>query len=236
MASPQSSTLIQDFSEAFTSLHSGKRELIQWGANAVQLNRFVVDAAGTTGTLDPDAVLHSIDYSLVTHGDSSEEKLTYCRTALNRLIALQEEIVVLRKTAGEFGVSAGLLTIIGQAANQSPDGDGASVLKQLSELLEDEPRDGDTEKPPVSKSQVEKSEEENNPAGKSVAIEPVKKNQLTDDIPLNEEAANDVETHDFERLTTLQKLALHVTEQWQPLLIDVCVCAVASGVAIRLVN
>ena len=236
MASPQSSSLIQEYSQAFTSLQTGKRQLIQWGADVVHLNRYIVDAAGSTGSTDTDSVIQTIDISRVSHGESADERIDYCRSAIKSLVTLQEEIVVLQKTARESGVSAGMLTIIGQAANQSVDGNGASVLKQLSELLEDETSDGDTEKTPVSESQAGKGEEDNNLAGKNVAIEPVKKNQLTDDIPLNEEAANDIETHDYERLTTLQKLALHVTEQWQPLLIDVCVCAVASGVAIRLVN
>ena len=119
MASSESPTLIDEYSQTFTTLHVGKRELIGWGADAVTLNRFIVDAAGETGQTDPKTVLQSIDISKVPHGDSDVARAQYCETALKKLISLQEEVTVLQKSAREKGISGGLLTIIGQAANQS---------------------------------------------------------------------------------------------------------------------
>ena len=179
MAAPQSSTLIQEYSEAFTSLQAGKTELVQWGAGAVQLNRFVVDAANSTGAVDPDAVIHSIDYSRVTHDGNAEEQLGYCRAAVKRLIALQEEVTVLKKSAGEFGISAGLLTIIGQAANQSPDDNGASVLRQLSDLVNDDVST-DKDKDVATEAAI-------NPTVKSdpVATDTLRNEESTNDTPVS---------------------------------------------------
>jgi len=100
------------------------------------LNRYIVDAAANTGELDPASVLQMIDVNKVTHGDSYDERTAYCETALKKLVSLQEEVSVLQKSAREKGISGGLLTIIGQAASQSPEDNGASVLRQLTDLVQ----------------------------------------------------------------------------------------------------
>ena len=65
MASSESPTLIEEYSQTFTSLQAGKKELIRWGVEAVVLNRFIVDSAGKTGEPDTKSLLQSIDINQV---------------------------------------------------------------------------------------------------------------------------------------------------------------------------
>ena len=207
MASSESPNLIEEYSQTFTSLQAGKKELIQWGADALVLNRFIVDAAGETGESDAKSVLQTIDISQVPHGDSEAARTEYCNTALKKLISLQEEVSVLQKSAREKGISGGLLAIIGQAANQSPDDNGASVLRQLSHLVSND-----------SESTAETSKE-----------------TVTDDSP-GETAADDIERHDSEPTTRLQRAGQTVREHWKALVVDVSVCTIAACIAIGLIN
>ncbi len=218
MASAQKSSLIDDYSRTFTTLQSGKKELIQWGVDPVILNRYIIDAAGSTNENDPQPVLRSIDLNKVVAGDSELECMEHCEAALKRLISLQEEITVLQKSARESGISAGLLTIIGQAANQSPGDNGASVLKQLSDLVA-----------PDSEAATES------------ALAPVSDSSNTIESQASEIAVDDVAANDFDlledaRLTGLQKLSKMVREHWKSLLVDASASAVAACLAISLIS
>ncbi len=213
MALSESTSLIDEYSKTFTSLHAGKRELIGWGADAVTLNRFIVDAANETGQVDTKSVLQSIDISKVPHGISNTARADYCETALKKLISLQEEVTVLQKSAREKGISGGLLTIIGQAANQSPDDNGASVLRHLSELVSPEPV-----------TPAEKSNE--------VDMVAVADNGLSP----GESAANEIDPLDLQQIAGTKPLLQMMKECWKPLVIDVGVCIIASGIAISLIN
>jgi len=228
MPSPQNSSLINEYSTAYTSLQSGKRQLIQWGADAVLLNRYIVDAAGSTGKSDPAPVLQSINLTKVTEGESEQHCVTYCENALKQLVALQEEVVVLQKTARESGISAGLLTIVGQAASQSPDDNGASVLRQLGELVDAE-QNGTNDEITVSEPAKEQ-------ASTVQLAETATPEDLSEKIELDGAVANDFDTLDYERLTPLQQLGVTIREHWRPLLMDAGVCVVATGIAISLVN
>ncbi len=203
-------SLIEEYSQTFTSLLAGKRELIQYGAEALVLNRFIVDAAEATGDIDSAPVLQAIDIAKVPHGDTDSERHAYCEATLKKLVSLQEEVVVLQKSAREMGISGGLLTIIGQAASQSPEDNGASVLRQLGDLvLGSEPDDSQKPAPsPVS----------------------------SDEISLDEIAANDIDRHDQERMTDLQLLIQTLLSHWKSLVVDASVCAVAAGIALSLIN
>jgi len=66
MPSPQNSSLINEYSSVFTSLQAGKKQLIQWGAQSVVLNRYIVDAAGSTAACDPGVVIQTIDLTKVS--------------------------------------------------------------------------------------------------------------------------------------------------------------------------
>lgn len=205
MPASESPSIIDEYTQTFTSLQAGKRELIQWGADTVALNRFIVDAAEATDELSLTPVLQTVDLAKVAHGDSDEERVEYCDKALRKLITLQEEVVVLQKTAREKGISGGLLTIIGQAANQSPGDNGASVLRQLSQLVQ-------------GQDVVEKSP------------------QPSADISLDDTAANDIDRLDHQRMTGLQQVTHTMREHWKPFAVDAAVCALASGIAISLIN
>jgi len=212
MASSESPTLIQEYSQVFTTLHAGKRQLIQWGADAVTLNRYIIDAARATGETNPQPVLQTIDISQVTEGETEQERTRYCSDTLKNLISLQEQVSVLQKSARESGISGGLLTIIGQAANQSPDDHGASVLKQLSELVGNK----DTKDATDTKTESPKAD-------------------VVADVLVQESAANDVDRLDDERRTALQQLAFAVRKHWLSLLVDATVCSAVTAVAISLV-
>jgi len=212
MASSESPNLIEEYSQTFTSLQAGKKELIHWGVEAVVLNRFIVDAAGKTGEPDTKSVLQSIDINQVPHGESEAARTAYCDTALKKLISLHEEVLVLQKSAREKGISGGLLTIIGQAANQSPDDNGASVLKQLSHLVGND-TDSEAEKSVVQPTDVSVTETS------SVEI-----------------AATDIGQQDPEPATGLQHVVGTIREHWKLLVIDVSVCTIAAGIAISLIN
>jgi len=223
MASSESPSIIEEYSQTFTSLQAGKKELIQWGAEAVALNRFIVDAADETGDVDTQSVLQSIDISQVPHGDNEKERSEYCDNALKKLISLQEEVSVLQKSAREKGISGGLLTIIGQAANQSPGDNGASVLRQLSELVGGDP--ASTSKTAPDQNSVDQARVDQ----KSIKPEDAA-------ISLEEDAANDIDRLDLERMTGIQLAAHTLRAHWKPLVIDASVCAVAAGIAISLIN
>lgn len=212
-------SIIEQYSQAFTRLQTGKRELIQWGAEAVQLNRFIVDEAENTGQSDPAPVLHGIDLSKVTFGETESDRMAYCETSLNDLVSLQENLFVLQKTAREKGISGGLLTIIGQAASQSPEDNGASVLRQLTDLVQ--------------------GDDHTNVQSSSPAMtdtpEPVNAATL-DTATLEINAANDIDRHDGDRMTGLQVLSHTVLNHWKPLVLDATVCAIATCIAISLIN
>lgn len=220
MATAQTPTLISDYSQAYTSLQAGKRELIQCGADAMQLNRFVVDAADSTAEADPKSVLQAIDLNKVVHGDSQAEREQYCHTLLNKLIGLQEEVVLLQKSARESGISAGLLTIVGQAATQSPGDNGASVLRQLSDLVE-ETDEGSTDKT-IAKQEVEDTSKVHHTAAPA-------------NVSPDEAAANDHETSELDDPAEPLGLLRVVREHWAALVIDASVCAIATGIAISLI-
>ena len=218
MAPSASPTLIDEYSQTFTSLQAGKKELIQWGADAVALNRFIVDAATESGQSDTNTVLQSIDISRVPHGDTPAARTEYCDTALKKLISLQEQVTVLQKSAREKGISGGLLTIIGQAANQSPDDNGASVLRQLSELVG-----------PESDNATQNSNE--------ISTQPVPVTGVTpEDSDANDIGELDAESTVPEPSVGIQRVVQTMRDHWKPLVIDVSVCAIASGIAISLVN
>lgn len=208
MPAARSPSLIHDYSTLVTSLHDGKRALIDCGVDRVQLNRYVVDAAATTGQLDSSPILDSIDPAKVSQGDDLPAKREYCRQTLAQLVEIQEEITTLQKVARENGISTGLLNIVGQAANQSPDDHGASVIRQLHHLLNDDDS-ADTSLPSSSTSV----------------------NSVPDSF-----AANDSIDNQFERLSSLQKITALLREHWKPLLLDGVVCLLMSCVAINLVR
>ncbi len=201
-------SIIEEYSQLFTGLQAGKRELIQYGADAVSLNRYIVDAAGATESIDDSAALQDIDVSKVPHGDTDNERSVYCRTALGRLVSCQEQIAVLQKSAREMGISGGLLTIVGQAASQSPEDNGASVLRQLSELVGCE----DTQKPDTA------SLEQN------------------DSLSLEGNAANDLGPSDAVQTRGLPLLLSTIKNHWRPLAVDAVVSAIAACIAISLIN
>ena len=199
------------------------------------LNRYIVDAAGSTGESDPTPVLQSINLAKVSEGDSEQQRVSYCQNALKQLVSLQEEVVVLQKSARESGISAGLLTIVGQAASQSPDDNGASVLRQLGELVDAEQgTDGDDEA--ASDIEQDNTQSASGQTSQSSEIQLAKPEDLSDKIELDGAVANDIDTLDFERLTPLQQLGVTIREHWRPLLMDASVCVVATGIAISLVN
>ena len=207
----ESPSVLEEYSQSFTSLQAGKRELIQYGAAAVTLNRFIIDVAGATGLADTGPVLQQIDVDKVPHGDNDAERRDYCETALKKLVALQEEITVLQKSAREAGISGGLLTIIGQAACQSPEDNGASVLRQLSELVNvRESETSDRTVLLVSPSHVATS--------------------------VDDRAANDIDQPDHVQTTGLQNLLSTMVKHWKSLVVDASVCVVATGIAISLIN
>lgn len=234
MASSESPSIIEEYSQTFTSLQAGKKELIQWGAEAVALNRFIIDSADETGETDTQSVLQAIDISQVPHGDNEKERYEYCDNALKKLISLQEEVSVLQKSAREKGISGGLLTIIGQAANQSPGDNGASVLRQLSELVGGDP-DNTTQSGAVQATTEQSSPNQSRTDQSRTDL----KNKKTEDaaaISLAENAANDIDRFDLERMTGMQLAAHTLREHWKPLVIDASVCAVAASIAISLIN
>jgi len=207
----ESPSILEGYSQSFTSLQAGKRELVQYGADAVSLNRFIIDAAGATGQADTRPVLQRIDIDKVPHGDNDAERRDYCEVALKKLVALQEEVTVLQKSAREAGMSGGLLTIIGQAACQSPEDNGASVLRQLSELVNgQEPETSDHAASLVSPSHVATS--------------------------VDVCAANDIDQVDHVQTTGLQNLLHTMAKHWKSLVVDASVCVIATGIAISLIN
>jgi len=213
--SAQNTSLIQEYSQAFTRLQAGKKELIQSGVDAVRLNRFIVDAADTSADIDPEPILASVDLERVLKEGNHDERHTYCRTTLDALVSLQKEVFVLQKSATEKGVSAGLLTIIGQAANQSPADNGASVLRQLSELVSDDSPGSTDQTSTVAKANAAANE----------SIESAEPDQAGEEF-----APSDDRDSDQSGLTSV------IAEQWQPILVDVLVCTIATCLAIGLVN
>jgi len=135
--------------------------------------------------------------------------------------------LVLQKSAKESGIGAGLLTIVGQAATQSPNDNGASVLRQLGELVGEDQSSDVENKPAVNAT--------SSMLATDVAVTPVPED-ISDNIDLQGAVANDIDTFDFERLTPLQQLTATMREHWRPLMIDASVCVVATCIAITLVN
>lgn len=215
MPAAQSPSLIHEYSTVYTRLQQGKRELIGFGADRVLINRYVLDSADSTNPSDPESVLGTINIDKVIEGDSAAERLQYCRQGLAALVGMQEEVNTLQKVAREKGISAGLLTIVGQASVHSPEDNGASVIYQLNELLN--PADDNTT-PPKQNSNIESATAI---GSTDTAIEP---------------AANDALSLDFERLTPLQKITTTMLEHKTALMIDVVVCFFASCLAISLVS
>ncbi len=212
MSAAQSQSLIHDYSMVFTTLQVGKRALIELGADRVLMNRFIVDAADSTGSMDDSDVLATINLEKVPVEGSEQERRLYCQSELARLVELQEEINTLQLVAREKGISAGVLTIIGQAANQSPDDYGASVIKQLNHLLNDGDESG------------------------AVTDSAVASMTPASPVTTQEHAANDAATRDFHRLSSLQQLGVAMRTHWRPLLVDATVCILASFFAINLVT
>lgn len=217
MPAAQSPTLIHQYSAVYTRLQEGKRELIGFGIDRVLLNRYVLDSADSTNQNEPDPVLATIDLEKVTEGGNNDEKKSYCRELVASLIGLQEEVNTLQKVAREKGVGAGLLAIVGQASVQSPKDHGASVIRQLDQLLNGIETPTDT------------AEDKKVPAGKTSVSDTV--NVLTGDA-----AANDPATLDFERLSSLQKIVATLFEHKSAIIVDVVVCLFASCLAIKLVS
>lgn len=209
MAAAQSPSLIHQYSSVYTRLQEGKRELIGFGMDRVLLNRFITDSAETTSQANPEPVLATVNPDSVSEGQTSEEKIAYCRQQLNVLIGMQEEVNTLQKVARESGIGAGLLTIVGQASVQSPNDNGASVIQQLNVLLNGSDGSAGTQ------TQVMNTVEE------SATIDT---------------AANNPAAIDFDRLSALQKLVATVLEHKSAIGVDVLVCFIASCLAIKLVS
>ena len=207
MAAARCPSLIQEYTALVTSLQNGKTSLIDCGIDRVLLNRYIVDAASTTGSLDYEALLDTIDLGKVEYGNDNNEKRSHCASALVDLVKLQEEITTLQKVARENGISGGLLNVVGQAARQSPDDHGASVIRQLHLLMNDDAETGATTNKPGS----------------------------TESVP-DTFAANDAASGDFERLSFLQQLAVTMRANWKPLLMDGAICLVMTCLAINLVR
>ncbi len=208
MAAAQCPSLIQDYTTLVTSLQNGKVSLIDCGIDRVMLNRYIVDAATTTDHLDHDFLLDTINLDKVEYGGNNEDKRKHCGETLAELVKLQEEITTLQKVARENGISGGLLTVVGQAARQSPDDHGASVIRQLHLLMNDDAADSS-----VVPSQA----------------------TSTESVP-DTFAANDAASGEFERLSSLQQLVVLMRENWKPLAIDSAICLVMTCLAINLVR
>jgi len=208
MALPESPSLIHEYSQIFTDLQNGKRTLIKWGVDAVLLNRYIVDAAESTGETDSESVIRTIDLTKVTSGDSEQQRLEHCQQQLSTLVTLQEQVKVLQKSAGEMGISGGLLTIVGQAAVQSPHDNGSSVLRQLGELVGDESSGG-----------KEVSQE-----GSMVGTEAAPEEAAIHKMAAND--AVDVEPGGYRRV---------LSDHWASFLFDAGVCAVATSIALSLI-
>lgn len=207
MAAAQCPSLIQDYTTLVTSLQNGKVALIECGIDRVLLNRYIVDAATTTGHLDSEFLLDTIDLNKVEDAGDHKDRRRHCGETLVELVKLQEEITTLQKVARENGISGGLLNVVGQAAKQSPDDHGASVIRQLHLLLNDESDSG------VAATQATNA----------------------DSVP-DTFAANDAASNEFERLSYLQKLAVAIRDNWRPLLADGVICLLMSCLAINLVR
>ena len=220
MLAAQSPTLLHEYSTIYTHLTHGKRELIGFGMERVLLNRFVLDSADSTNTIDPSPVLATVNPAKVTVGETKDERIQYCRAQLVELVGMQEEVNTLQKVAREKGISAGLLTIIGQASVQSPDDNGASVIRQLNQLLN--APGGDAANTPATTT----------PA-KELDVMTV---SVPDDTAAAQDAANDANTLDYERMTTLQKITATMLEHKRALMVDMAVCLFASCLAIKLVS
>jgi len=207
MAAAQCPSLIQDYTTLVTSLQNGKVFLIDSGVDRVQLNRYIVDAATTTGQIDHEFLLDTIDLEKVDYAGGARDKRKYCEEMLLDLVRLQEEMTTLQKVARENGISGGLLNVVGQAARQSPDDHGASVIRQLYLLLNDE--------------------------ADSRAVSTTATN--AESVP-DAFAANDAASNEFERLSPLHKLVVSIQQNWRPLLVDGVICLLMSCLAINLVR
>lgn len=212
MAEAQSLPLLSQYSDVFTRLHDGKKRCMDYGMDRVALNRYVVDSATSTAHADPTALISMVDLELVEEGDSNTEKEQHCRDTLVELTSLQEEVNTLQKVAREKGIAGGLLNIVGQASIQSPDDHGASVIHQLSALMDDG-------KPGPAAAIVD---------GVPVATstpESVQQSAANDALQQQDAAPGGI--------TALLRLA---QQDWKSLTVDVLFCLAASFFAISLVS
>ncbi len=212
MAEAQSLPLLSQYSDVFTRLHDGKKTCFDYGIDRVALNRFIIDASINTSQPDMTPLLSMVDLEKVPDGDTQSEKKQFCENKLKELVALQEEVNTLQKVAREKGIAGGLLTIVGQASIQSPSDHGASVIHQLSALMDN----GDAKPQPAT----------------------VDGNALKTDTDVAlQDAAND--SHE-EALSPpaggLQGVMAMAKANWQPLSVDVLFCLIASFFAISLVS
>jgi hypothetical protein len=214
MAEAQSLPLLSQYSDAFTQLHDGKKRCMDYGMDRVALNRYVVDAATSTSQQDPSALLSMVDPDLVEEGVSPAEKQQHCKDYLSRLVALQEEVNTLQKVAREKGIAGGLLNIVGQASIQSPDDHGASVIHQLSALMDDNGKTKPTAAIVDGVSVVETSAAE----------------------PGSQPAANDVLPQDDNQPAGIAAWLRMAKQDWKSLSVDVLFCLAASFFAISLVS
>ncbi len=217
MPAAQSSSLIQDYSVVYTQLQRGKRELIEFGADRVLVNRYVIDAAESTNPVDPEPVLDTVSLEKVLEGDTAAERRQYCKHVLGELVGMQEEVNTLQKVAREKGISAGILTIVGQASVHSPEDNGASVIYQLNELMN--PSEGEVAKESVTSTASTQKE---------ITTDGVHSDLLA--------AANDAQSTDLKRLTPFQKIIATMAEHKTALITDMVVCFFASCFAISLVS
>ena len=103
---------------------------------------------------------------------------------------------------------------------QSPDDNGASVIRQLNQLLN--APGGDAANTPVTTTPAQELD--------------VMTVSVADDATAAQDAANDANTLDYERMTTLQKITATMLEHKRALMVDMAVCLFASCLAIKLVS
>ena len=214
MAEAQSLPLLSQYSDVFTRLHDGKKTCFDYGIERVALNRFIIDAANDTSQPDMLPLLSMVDVEKVPEGDTRSDKEKICKDKLLELVALQEEVNTLQKVAREKGIAGGLLTIVGQAAIQSPSDHGASVIHQLSALMDDG---------------------KSTPQAAIVDGVPVEAGSPKAEVALRP-AANDAQENQLPPAGGITSILAMARQHWQPLSVDVLFCLIASFFAISLVS
>lgn len=216
MEEASSLPLLSQYSDTFTRLHEGKLSCVELGMQGPALNRFVLDAARSTSTLDVTPLLSMVDPDKVEGYDTIDAKMRFCETRLRELVSLQEEVNTLQKVARQKGIAGGLLNIVGHASIQSPHDHGASVIHQLSALMG---------APEVKKTSADDVTDDS----RAVTIE------TQGEMPVLT-AANDAEDLPAESDSFVVEIVQTLQQNWQALSVDVAVCAVASFFAIGLVG